>query len=209
MRMFKLLAGVLAASASVPAAAVTVVTFNAGSGALPPGFTVFQNYEAQAPGAPIGTNAFVFANSVANQAARPAYGSTGNFGAVQTGGTYTVNFAPTTRFGFVLGSLDTYNSLTLLYEGGGSQTYAGGQIINDLTFPSGDQISGETNGFVWYNVTSGPRLIGATFTSRGNSFEFDNLATAVPEPATWAVMLGGFIVAGTALRRRKSAQVLA
>ena len=127
-----------------------------------------------------------------------------------TGGSYTVQFAATNLFAFVLGSLDTYNTLTLRYEDGSSQAYAGGQIINDLSFPSGDQISGETNGVVSYRVTSGPRLTGATFTSSANSFEFDNLAAAVPEPATWAMMIGGFGMIGAASRRRaKVATVLA
>jgi hypothetical protein len=32
---------------------------------------------------------------------------------------------------------------------------------------------------------------------------------AVPEPATWALMLGGFGIAGTALRRRRTAVAFA
>lgn len=194
----------LAVAAAVPATAATVVTFNPGSGSLPAGFTTFQDFEGDAPGASIGTNAFVFADSVDGEAARPAFGSTGNFGAVQDGGSYTVNFGPTTGVAFALGSLDTYNTLTLLYEDGSSQPYLGGQIINDLNFPSGNQISGETNGVVTYSVTSGPRLVGLTFASTSKSFEFDNLsvATAVPEPMAWAMMIAGFGLVGMASRRR-------
>lgn len=213
MRKIQLLAGLLAMSASVPAAAATIVTFNSGSGVLPAGFTVLQDYEGLSggtPGASIGANAFVFNSSVTNQAVRPAFGSAGNYAAVQANGSYSVSFGPTTRFGFIVGSLDTYNRLTLNFEGGGTQTFAGGQIINAVSFPSGDASSPLANGFVYFDVTSGPRLIGATFESGGNSFEFDNLATApVPEPATWAIMVGGFVAAGAALRRRKSVQVLA
>lgn len=197
----------LAASVSIPAAAATTVTFDGGSGTLPAGFTVFQDFEGFAggtPGASIGTNAFVFNADVSGEAARPHFGSTGNFAAVRSGGTYTANFAPASALSFVLGSLDTYNTVTLIYEGGATQDYAGGQIINDLTFPSGDQISGLTNGVVTYRVTSGPRLVGVTFTSSGDSFEFDNLATAVPEPAAWALMIAGFGLAGAAARRRRS-----
>ena len=203
----------LAAAIAVPASAATTVSFNGGSGALPAGVTVFEDFEGYAagtPGATIGTNASVY-NGSTGDAARPAFGSTGNFASVRTNGSYSVNFAATDLFAFVLGSLDTYNTLTLHYADGSSQAYAGGQIINDLSFPSGNQVSGETNGVVTYKVTSGPKLTGATFTSSANSFEFDNLAAgAVPEPATWAMMIGGFGLIGAASRRRaRVATVLA
>jgi hypothetical protein len=49
------------------------------------------------------------------------------------------------------------------------------------------------------------------FSSSGNSFELDNIAvaSAVPEPATWAMMIVGFGVAGGALRRRRLAPLFA
>jgi hypothetical protein len=204
-----LLAGLLAATTAVPAAAATVVTFNGGSGALPADMNVIEDYEGFAsgtPGAAIGPNAFVYDGSVGGASARPAFGSTGNFATVLTGGSYSIVFAATDKLAFVLGSLDTYNTLTLKYEDGTSQAYIGGQIINDLTFPSGNQISGETNGVVSYTVASGPRLVGAMFESSANSFEFDNIATAVPEPATWAMMIGGLgLVGGFARRRGRTA----
>ena len=194
------------------ASAATIVSFDGGSGDLPVGTTIVQDFEgfaAGSPGAAIGPNAFAYAASVSGAAARPNWGSTGNFGTVLSGGSYTIDFGPTSLFSFVLGSLDTYNSLTLKYEDGSSQLYAGGQIINDLSFPSGNQISGETNGVVAYRVTGGPRLTGATFTASGNSFEFDNLAVAaVPEPAAWALMIGGFGLVGCALRRRQRPEAM-
>lgn len=202
-----LLAGIIGALVSGPALAVTTVSFAGGSGALPAGTTVVQDFESLAagtPGAAIGPNAFVYSDSISGASARPAFGSSGNFATVLTGGSYTINFAATDVLAFVLGSLDTYNGLTLRYEDGSSQLYSGGQIINDLSFPSGNQISGETNGVVKYTVLNGPRLTGATFNSSANSFEFDNIATAaVPEPATWALMIGGFGMVGFGLRRRR------
>lgn len=41
----------------------------------------------------------------------------------------------------------------------------------------------------------------------GGGFAFDNItlndAAAIPEPATWAMMLAGFGLAGSAIRRRR------
>jgi len=201
-----LLAGMMIGTVAVPAFAATTVSFAGGSGTLPADVTVFQDFESFAPGTPggaIGPSAFVYNDSVSGQSARPAFGSTGNFATVLTGGSYSIDFAPTNKFSFALGSLDTYNTLTLKYENGTSQSYIGGQIINDLSFPSGNQISGETNGIVTYTVHSGSHIVGAVFQSSQNSFEFDNLAAgAVPEPATWAMMIGGFGLIGAASRRR-------
>jgi hypothetical protein len=198
--------GALALAWAGSAQAVTTVTFNAGSGVLPTGVTTFQNFDSLAAGSAIGTNAFVYSDTVANIAARPNFGSTGNFGAVNIGGSYSVNFGPSNVFSFVIGSVDTFNSLTLRYADGTSQLYSGGQIINDLVFDSGNQISGETNGVVTYRVTSGALLTGATFATTGNAFEFDNLS-AVPEPAAWGMMIMGFGLVGGALRRRTKTTV--
>ena len=207
-----LLAGATAVAVAASASAATTVSFNGGSGALPANATIVEDFESFAPGTPgaaIGPNAFVYNDSVSGQSARPAFGSTGNFATVLSGGSYSIDFGPTKAFSFVLGSLDTYNTLTLKYENGTSQSYIGGQIINDLTFPSGNQISGETNGVVTYSAASGPRIVGAVFQSSQNSFEVDNLATgAVPEPATWAMMIGGFGLVG-AVSRRRSRQAVA
>lgn len=201
--MVKKIIAIAALGLALPAQAAVTLNFQPGGSALPSGFSVIQNFESLAPGASLGTNASVFAAS-GPTAARPAVGSTGNFGAVLSGGTYTINFAPASGFSFQLGSLDTYNSLTLNFANSPSITYLGGQIINDLTFPSGNQVSGETNGRITYTGTAGELITGATFTSTGNSFEFDNLATqaAVPEPATWAMFILGFGVIGTSMRRR-------
>jgi hypothetical protein len=184
------------------AQAATTITYNAGSGTLPTGVTVFQNFDSFVPGAAIGTNAFAVSNDIPNIQARPAFGSVNNYGVVLAGGSYSVSFGPSNIFSFVLGSLDTFNSLTLRYANGSSSTYTGGAIVNDPTFDSGNRTSAETNGVVTYRVGAGDSLItGATFTSTGMSFEFDNLA-AVPEPAAWGMMILGFGLVGGVLRRR-------
>jgi len=195
----------LACSAGTAQAAVTI-NFAGGSGTLTPGTTVLENFDALAAGASIGTNAFALASTGAD-AARPAFGSTDNYGAVLTGGSYSINFWNTDLFAFVIGSLDFYNTLTLSFADGSSQTLIGGAIINDPAFDSGNRTIAETNGVVSYRVTSGPLLTGATFTSTYNAFEIDNVAVAVPEPAAWAMMIFGFALVGGALRRRPSVKV--
>lgn len=194
------------------AQAAAFVSFNAGSGTPATGSTVIQNFESFANNTPIGPNAFATSNST-NLTFRPAFGSTGNFGAVLDGGNYSLTFAPTNLFSFALGSLDTFNRLTLSFADGSTQVLNGGQIINDPLFDNGNRTSAETNGTAFYSVTSGPLLTGATFfSSGGNSFEFDNLAVggtipAVPEPAAWGMMILGFGLVGGVLRRRPSTTV--
>lgn len=199
MKTYILASAVALAAMASPASAAVTVTYSPGAG-VTPGFTVFQNFDALAAGSSLGTNAFVYANTVPTVAARPAFGSTGNFAAVGTGGSAAFTFAPTFAFGFTLGSLDTFNAIRFLFADGTTQTLTGGQIINGVT-ADGDQVDPDVNGFVRYSFT-GPALVGATFLSGGTAFEFDNLATAVPEPAAWALMLLGFGAVGGVVRRR-------
>lgn len=210
--MKKLLAGALLAYAfALPAQAAVTISYTGGAAAanLPTGFTVVQNFDGLAAGTSIGTNAAVFNTSVGGIAARPEFGSTGNFGAVlgePTDGSYTFNLSrATTAFSFILGSLDTYNSIRIGFADGTFQTLQGGAIKNDLVFDSGNQTIPDTNGRVTYFAGSGPRISSVTFGSTSNSFEFDNLAIgAVPEPATWGMMILGFGLVGAAVRRRRT-----
>jgi len=198
-----LLAGALAVACSAGSAqAATTINFVGGGSTLPTDTKVIQNFDSLAAGTLIGTNAAVF-SADANNAARPAFGSTGNFAGVYSGGSYTFNFAPSNVFSFVLGSLDNFNNLTLRYADGTTLSLTGGAIVNDASLDNpGNRTLAETNGVVTYRVTSGALLTGATFSSQFNSFEFDNLAVAVPEPAAWAMMIVGFALVGGALRRR-------
>lgn len=204
-----ILASVLAlAGTAGTAQAATTINFVGGGSTLPVDSKVVQNFDSLAAGTSLGTNAAVYSMDVGNMAARPAFGSTGNFGAVNAGGSYTFNFAASKLFSFVLGSLDTFNSLTLRYADGTSTTLTGGAIVNDPSLDNpGNRTLAETNGVVTYRVDSGSLLTGATFGSSQNAFEFDNLAVAVPEPAAWLMMIFGFAMVGGALRRRSAVQV--
>lgn len=198
----------LALSASSALAAPTI-TYNPGSGTQVPGTTIIEDFEGFATGASIGSNAFAL-NTTSGIGAIPAFGSTGNYGSVLGGGTYSLGFAPSSVFSFVLGSLDSYNSLTLYFADTTSLTYSGSAIVGGLPPADGNQSAAATNGMVSYDVAGGSPIVGALFASSTNSFEFDNLATApVPEPSTWAMMLLGFGAVGAAVRRRRAVPALA
>ncbi len=72
---------------------------------------------------------------------------------------------------------------------------ATGSRTNPATNPAGHvQLLGRSSGQRSY----------LKFSSTQNAFEIDNLAIgAVPEPATWAMMLLGFAGIGVSLRRRR------
>jgi hypothetical protein len=132
--------------------------------------------------------------------ATPANDSS-NYMAILGGRSETVSYA-TLKSGLALywGSMDLYNSITL-YNGANSVT------IYAPAPADGDQLAGTTNRFM---EITGFTFSTVVFASRYNSFEFDNVMTmnapavgsAVPEPATWAMLLAGLAVAGYRRRAR-------
>lgn len=213
--MRKIILGLSALCLAGAANAAVSINFMQGASALPAGFSVFETFDGYANGALLAgaTNARAYAAPVSGIAARPAFNSTGNFGAA-LGGTpsnYTVSFAATRGFSFVLGSLDSFNSLTLLYANGTEQTLNGAQIALGAD-ADGDQVQADSNGRVVYLAQPGDTsIVGARFQSGGYSFEFDDFATLanapVPEPASWAMFVLGFGIAGRAMRRRRRLSV--
>ena len=203
--MKKLLA-LSALAFAVPAQSAILVSYVGGPSGPTAGTTIFQDFNSLTPGISIGTNAFAYNTNTSN-GARPAFNSTGNFGAVLSNGSYNVTFATAASiFSFVLGSVDTYNRLTLTMSSGGPIVY-NGSAINNGPIADGNQVGSGTNGRVTYTVTGGgPFILGAAFESIGaNSFELDDLAIqAVPEPSTWLMMLMGFAAVGFGMRRRNA-----
>ncbi len=130
--------------------------------------------------------------------------------AVQSGGLFAINFAPTltsagvTVFSFVFGTLDTYNTLRLFFQDGTSQLRTGAEIINlPNSQPNPSTYAGVT-GRVTFDTGGASTITRAEFGSTGfDAFEIDALAAAVPEPGTWAMMILGFGLAGGALRFRR------
>lgn len=94
-----------------------------------------------------------------------------------------------------LGSLGSLQSTHFTYFYGLNQT---GQGIGSLV----DQTKAAGASYV---------IAGESVDGSGNGFTFGvgGLATAVPEPATWAMMLMGFFGLGSALRRRRATDAFA
>lgn len=97
----------------------------------------------------------------------------------------------------------TLNSLNLLF---GSTTFT--QLDSTLAFKNGttDYVLSGNNGGTSYSLVFDP-----TLASQGLGFEttLTRTAGAVPEPATWMMMLLGFGAIGFAARRRKAAKAIA
>lgn len=105
---------------------------------------------------------------------------------------------------FDWGSIDSYNTLTVNTVNGLTHVIVPGTA----TFPNaanGNQFADGTNG-LFTLMLSNDRVSSVTFASSSNSFELDRFAIsgAVPEPATWALMIMGFGAVGGAMRRRSA-----
>jgi hypothetical protein len=100
---------------------------------------------------------------------------------------------------FDWGTIDIYNSVTLNFLGGGSETFTSSQIFSG-GLPS--------NSAIRRVAFSSSKVISSVgFTSTQRSFEFDNMAGSVPEPGTWLLMILGLGAVGFAMRRRQAASV--
>ncbi|THD57887.1 PEPxxWA-CTERM sorting domain-containing protein [Phenylobacterium sp.] len=120
---------------------------------------------------------------------------------VTTGGAATLTAkTPLDYFQFYMGSPDDYNQIEFTFANPALSPLilTGTQIWGGSPDGNGDQSQGFT---VSYHFDA--PVSSVTFTSTGNSFEFDKLAGSVPEPASWALMILGFGGAGAALRSRR------
>jgi len=115
----------------------------------------------------------------------------------------TLNFtSPLTYLSFLWGSPDTYNQMTLTTSNC-TDTYTAESLGFAVT--NGNQTFSQ---YVQFAATAGELINSVSFANTQviDAFEVANFSvTAVPEPATWAMMLLGFgMVAGATRYRRRS-----
>lgn len=151
------------------------------------------------------------------------FGSTGTFGSYlaigpkdqtnnQAAASYTLSFTGTAvRFlSFVFGSLDQSNQVKLTLADNTVQTLTGGQILGAALPGNYPYSTTAAAGRVSFNFdTQALKSIQFLQTDNQFTFEIDQIALAAPEPATWAMMLLGFGLVGSQLRRRNRKPVRA
>jgi len=199
------LSSIAAMLCAVPA--FSAVSVSSVDGASPYGVPATFQFDAATPQ----YSGTIYTNSVASVRAQPA-GSTGGYGAVGPANAQSSAILDLTSFGaidsitFLWGSIDTYNYLDVLGTG---VTFNGGS--SGVSPANGNQTAPNSNRLVTLTFTGADRfnVTGLRFRATGNAFEFDNVnikTGAVPEPASWAMMVGGFGMAGGALRSRRRNQ---
>ena len=217
MKTIILAAAAVAAVASVPAGAVTFTPTDGSA-------TVFANSAAGAQytfetattgnvGNPAGfvrTGGQVMSGNTAGIGANPFGAPSANsYLYVTTGAVSTISAITTAITGyqtisFYIGSIDTGNTVQLLGAGGAVlQTYTGSQLSAPMS-ANGQQTEPGTNRLLTFTAGAGEVLTGIRLSSSVNSLEADNVrfTAAVPEPATWAMMLMGFAMVGAGMRYR-------
>jgi hypothetical protein len=193
---------ILAATAILASgAANAAVTFNSApfDAALASGEQLKVTFDApNAPGWVFSGNGQVFSASAANAAA-PA-GNATKFMAVLGGKSAVLSTPLIGSMSVYIGSVDTYNSIIFKGLNGFSQSFSGAQLVATA---NGNQSSAGTNRRFYFDFGNA-KVNEITFNSGSNSFEFDNIAAgaAVPEPATWAMLIAGFGLVGVSMRRR-------
>jgi hypothetical protein len=176
----------------------TLIDFNVGS-TLPSGFTF--NYAGNPAGG-------LVSGDLLNNYAEPAFSNGSRYLAVlptTAGAAGVASLQSTLSFqsvSFFIGSIDTFNTVSLLNAAGGViQTFMGSDFIVPA---NGNQDLPSTNRRVTLTVGAAEqRISGVRFASTTNALEVDNVVFAVPEPASWALMLLGFGMIGAATRYRR------
>jgi hypothetical protein len=152
-----------------------------------------------------GTNGILYAQP---------FGSSGYYYAVgpstSTTGTIDLSsFGDINSISFIWGSVDSFNTLQFLDASMNVlATFTGDEISSPA---DGNRTEATTNPLVTFDLTGSDasNFSYLRLTSTSNAFEIDDLLIgAVPEPATWALMLLGFAGISMAMRRRRKPGLL-
>ncbi|OHT18894.1 Npun_F0296 family exosortase-dependent surface protein [Edaphosphingomonas haloaromaticamans] len=202
--MFKTLAAALLLTCAATSANAATFVFAQGEGGAKAFETVIADFNDPANNSLVsGINfSFLDAATSGGTGALPGAGDGSRYLSVLGGGYAEISLPAATSFSIDVGSLDSYNLMTLLYSDGTTADLSGDTIFNGDA--DGNQTSPSANGRLTVWADAGKIITGIRFSSDSNSFEVDNLAiTAVPEPSAWALMLAGFGLIGTGLRSRR------
>ena len=207
MRKINLAAAALATVVPGFAANATDFVFNHNVFGAPAGYTLYDNFDDLTGQSKVSGGNFGFPTGDHPGESLSVPGDLTPYLAVYGGGTGNIDFAgvgDVRSFSFDYSTVDTYNTLTIHYTTGPDTVYTGTEILNGLP-------SGTTNGSITVNG-DGRIITGLSLSTSANAFEVDNLSyssmlAAVPEPASWALMLFGFGAVGSAMRSRRATVV--
>ena len=195
----------VAAAFVLPAAAqATDFVFNHNVFGAPVGYTLYDDFDDATGQSLVAGSNFAFPTGDHPGQSLSVPGDLTPYLAVYGGGVASIDFTgvgDVKSFSFDYSTVDTYNTLTIHYTTGADTVFTGTQILNGLP-------TGITSGSIIVNG-DGRFITGITLGTTSNAFEVDNLAYSaeiaqgVPEPASWALMLGGFGAIGGALRSRR------
>jgi len=222
MKNIVIAAAALAGFAAVPAQAVTLVATNGSAdvfaqSAVGAQYT-FSNNMTGNVGDP--TNFQRIGGRVMTDdamiAANPAFAPAGNSYLYVSANTQSVirsvaaGITGYRALSFYIGSIDWGNTVEVLDLGGNVlRSFSGMELAAPAT-PNGKQEVSATNRLLTFGAQGNELIGGVRFSSNVDSLEADNVrfTAAVPEPATWAMMLVGFgMVGATARYRRRKSNV--
>ena len=138
-------------------------------------------------------------------------GDTAGFGGMQViGGHVDANVCGTATCGTTFGySIDFAAPITAF-----AATFFGAATNSSLTFTvDGASFAGPIYNYSFFGFVSDTPFSRITISGENELHQFDDVrfasAAAVPEPATWAMLIGGIGVTGGMLRRRTGGRMMA